>query len=695
MIAFRKIRSSFRRAILVYLLAIVGPTLVFLYLGLQSVQRQHQAITSLTVSNLRLSGERLAAELERRVWQLAKTSLQNDELLQLQLPPGDANYPEETRQLRMLLERVKDRHSVVRHYFILRGSTVIFPLVRTPSLRQLDDYITREDQEAGKRFAALFTEGENRELRQQRPKQALSFYRQSYEMPVSEGSKALALARVARCLRKVNQLKAAERAYRKLGEQFGDLYDGFHRPYALVAAFELDDLARMQGESSSQSLIDINRDLVQGRWELSTDQIEYSLAAIEERLEEPMPQMGESEYLNHLEMASVLQEGFRHYGPLRVGEVYAYAFSQGETSYQTFYSPLPAGRGTDTLVGFAVDLNWVESQLLPQWRRELEVDDGFAVALKVAKIPAPHPNDLAATVSFTTLFPFWQLSMAPASIEAWKATTRRGILVFAGSTILIFCVLILGVFLLMRDVSRELKLGRLRADFISSVSHELKTPLTLIRLYGETLLHGKRSREKERKSYYQIITRESERLSHLIEKVLDFSRIDRGQKQYNLQEGDVAPVVARTVEVYGEYLMRQGFSVKTDLAAHLPPVQFDPDAISEAILNLMDNAAKFAGESKFVGVRLRSDDNQVVFEVEDHGIGIPPGEHEKIFRQFYRAPGRTGKGGYGLGLFLVKHIMDAHGGKIELESEPGCGSLFRLIFPVREPGEGVGGSPEH
>lgn len=695
MIAFREIRGSFRRAILIYLFAIVGPTLVFLYLGLQSVQRQRQAITSLTVSNLRLSGERLAAELERRAWQLAKTSLQDDELLQLQLAPGDANYPEEARQLRMLLERVRDRHSVVRHYFILRGSSVIFPLVRTRSFRQLDDYITGEDQETGKGFVALFTEGENRELRRQRPKQALSFYRKSYEMPVSEGSKALALARVARCLRKANQVKAAERAYRKLGERFSDLYDGFHRPYALVAAFELDDLGRAQGGGSSEPLIDIYWDLLQGRWELSTDQIEYFLAAIEERLEKPVLQIGESEYLSHLEMASALQEGFRHYGLLRPGEVYACAFSQGEISYQALYTPLRAGRGTETLVGFAVDLNWVESQLLPQCRRELEVDEGLAVALKAAKTPAPYMNDLAAYVSFRTLFPFWQLSIAPVSVEAWKATTRRGMLAFAGSTLLILCVLILGVFLLMRDVSRELRLGRLRADFISSVSHELKTPLTLIRLYGETLLHGKHFREKERRSYYQIITRESERLSHLIEKVLDFSRIDRGQKQYHLREGDLAPVVARTVEVYGEYLMRQGFSVKTDLATHLPPVQFDPDAISEAILNLMDNAAKFAGESKLVGVRLRFEDNQVVFEVEDHGTGIPASEHEKIFQQFYRAPGRTGKGGYGLGLFLVKHIMDAHSGKIELESEPGRGSLFRLIFPVRESGEGVGGSPGH
>ena len=682
MLKVRKIQKSYRRAFLVYLLAIVAPALVFLYLGLQSVQRQRQAITSLTASNLRLSGERLAAELERRVWQFAETSLRDHDLSQLSLPPGGVMTPGEARRIRTLLEQVAGRHAIVGHYFILQGNTVRFPLLRTPPLQGLDAYTAREEQGTGQQFFALFTEGENLEIRQQRPKQALSFYRKSYELPVSQGLKALALARVARCLRKVNHINAAERAYRTLGEKYGNLYDGFGRPYALVVALELDDLVRTEGDASSKSLTNLFRDLVHGRWQLSADQLDYFLKAVEDRLQSPLPQVGETPYLSYLELARALQEGFRHFGPLHTGEVYAYAFNQGETNYQTFYTPLPTEHGTETIVGFAVDLNWVESQLLSQIRRELETEAGVAMALQVSQNTTPNEKELAAEVTFKNLFPFWQLSLAPASIDAWKAPARRDILIFAGATILVLGVLIFGVVLLMRDVSRELKLGRLRSDFISSVSHELKTPLTLIRLYGETLLHGKRFQQKERKSFYQIITRESERLSHLIEKVLDFSRIDRGQKQYHLQEADIYPVIASTVNVYRQYLKRQGFSVETSLASHLPSVQFDPDAVSEAILNLMDNAAKYTGESKFVGVRLRSEDTKVIFEVEDHGIGIPASERLKIFQQFYRARSNTGKGGYGLGLFLVKHIMDAHSGKIELDSEQGRGSRFRLIFPA-------------
>ena len=138
------------------------------------------------------------------------------------------------------------------------------------------------------------------------------------------------------------------------------------------------------------------------------------------------------------------------------------------------------------------------------------------VNFKPSEYASPPPNAIATRVGFPTLFPFWELSVAPASADRRLGGTHRDMLLFAGSTVLILSVLVLGVLLLIRDVSREAQLSQLRADFVSGVSHELKTPLTLIRLYGETLLHGGNFPEEERRSFYHIITRESERLTHLI-----------------------------------------------------------------------------------------------------------------------------------------------------------------------------------
>jgi signal transduction histidine kinase len=237
------------------------------------------------------------------------------------------------------------------------------------------------------------------------------------------------------------------------------------------------------------------------------------------------------------------------------------------------------------------------------------------------------------------------------------------------------------------QTTRELECAnRSQADFVSGVSHELKTPLTLIRLYGETLLYGNGFAEEARNSYYQIIARESERLTHLVDNVLDFSRIDRGLKQYSFQEGNLATVVAEIVEIHTLYLRRAGFTVHVNLVSDPPRLRFDPAALSEIVLNLLDNAAKYCADRKEISVRLQADAANVILEIEDQGIGIPNSEQARIFEQFYRAENSRDIGGHGLGLFLVKHIMDAHGATIEVKSEPGRGSLFRLIFPINHNG---------
>jgi signal transduction histidine kinase len=682
MLEQRKTRRPYRRVLLVYLIVIASPTLGFLYLGLESVQRQRQAITSLTLANLRLSGEQLATELERRAWHPAENCLRDEELGSLRV--DRALTPEQARPIRDLLTNVEARHPIARQFFIWQDGSVRFPLLRSPPLPPLDTVLLPNEgkNDADARALSLLGEGEELELRQDRLEQAVSRYRQACELSVSDDVKALALARLARCFHKSNKPQEAEHAYAELQEKYGQRYDPFHRPYAVLAALEFGSLSRSPTKSSVAALVSLHRDLVQGRWELSADQLDYFLAAIEERVPAARVPVRDSAFLSHFDLARAVEARFRHYGPLRSGEVYAQAVHAGETDYQTFYRLLPGGPEREMLVGFAVNLDWLAGQLLPQLCGELPVADSVTATLGPVARAEPAANGPAATAAFKSLFPFWTLSVAPAPAALGQASARRDLVVFTGATLFVLCVLVLGVVLLLRDVWRQLALARLRADLVSSVSHELKTPLTLIRLYGETLVHGPSFTEEERQGFYEIIARESERLTHLIERVLDFSRIDRGEKEYRLVLGDLAPVVGRTVEPYRRYLAQQGFSVETEMAESLPPVRLDPDAVSQAVLNLLDNAAKYSGPSKFVAVRLYADPNNLVLEVEDRGLGIALEERDKIFEQFYRGSRSTAKGGYGLGLFLVKHIMDAHGGRIELDSEPGRGSRFRLLFPI-------------
>jgi signal transduction histidine kinase len=653
--------------------------MALLFLGLQSVRRQRQAVASLTASNLRLSGERLAAELERRVSQLAEACLRDNEIVRIHDSLGLLIAPDEARRLRILLEGAERRHPIAEQLFVIQGDSVRYPVLQAPDARTLEEDMALERSVSGRRFEMLFGEAERLELLEGRPREALASYRKCSELSVAERLKAAALARVARCSRKLGERQAAEAAYERLAELYGDLSDRFYRPYALVAGLELCDLKKASGEDDRDRLAALHADLAAGRWELGADQADYFLAQLRKRAPQLPDPKRETGYLRRLELARALQERFRAPPSLREGEIYSSTFTHKAEPHQVYYTRV----APEALVGLDVNLAWVKARVLPQAFADAGLNGGHIV--RVAQRGSGEAGALQAGIPFQTFFPFWELSLTAAPAGPAGSSPSRDVVVFAGSTVLVLCVLALGVLLLLRDVSRETQLNRLRSNFVSGVSHELKTPLTLIRLYTETLLDEEQFRPEERKGFYQIILRESERLTHLIERALDFARVDRREKQYHLEEGDLAPFITQTVQVYGDYLKRRGFSVETSLAPSLPAVAFDPDAVAQAVVNLLDNAAKYSGESKFVGVRLLTEDSAVVFEVADSGIGIPAEEYEKIFQQFYRSGTRSGKGGYGLGLYLVKHIMDAHGGRVEVQSDVGLGSRFRLVFPRTPP----------
>lgn len=423
----------------------------------------------------------------------------------------------------------------------------------------------------------------------------------------------------------------------------------------------------------------LSDDLIAGRWALSAEQVDYFAERLQIRLGEVVSPAALTVYVRQFDLARALQERFRLQGSIRPGDVVPYALIGSDEVYQTFYTPAPPGAGADSFLGMVVNFDWVQHTLLEEVRAESALDRSLDSGVELTRVAASHASS-DTRVAFKAIFPFWELTLRPASRPTgpWPG---RDVTIFAGSILLILSVLMMGVVFLVRDVSRDAEVNRLRTDFVSGVSHELKTPLTLISLYAETLLDDERFHRDERRSFYEIIMRESERLTHLIDNVLEFSRIDRGQKEYHLRVGDLGAVIARTVDAYGQYLRRRGFSVEANLVSPLAPVRFDADAVTQALLNLLDNASKYSADGKFIGVSLRAIDASVVLEVEDHGPGVPTAEQRRIFEQFYRSAEDSGRGGYGLGLFLVNHIMQAHGGRVELESEPGRGSRFRLIFP--------------
>lgn len=241
-----------------------------------------------------------------------------------------------------------------------------------------------------------------------------------------------------------------------------------------------------------------------------------------------------------------------------------------------------------------------------------------------------------------------------------------------------------GIFLTYRNVYREMNLARLKSDFVANVSHELRTPLALIRLYAETLELGRLTAKEKYQEYFRIIREESERLTALINNILDFSRIEAGRKEYEFKETNLPELVCSTLESYRFQIEQNGFAFEEKIDRDIPPVNVDREAIARSLLNLVNNALKYSKDQKYIGVRLYRANGSVKLEVSDRGIGIPVSEQEKIFEKFYRCgdPLVHNIKGSGLGLSLVRHIARAHGGDVQVESMPEKGSKFTIELPL-------------
>jgi signal transduction histidine kinase len=249
---------------------------------------------------------------------------------------------------------------------------------------------------------------------------------------------------------------------------------------------------------------------------------------------------------------------------------------------------------------------------------------------------------------------------------------------------LVLAVTLFGGYLLWRDVRRELAVAQMRSQFVSSVTHELKTPLTAIRMFAETLRLRGSADQRMHGEYLDTIVHESERLSRLVDNVLDFSKIERGRKLYQFEPVALEEVVAAAAQTMQYPLAQSGFRLDVEADAGVPPVRADKDALEQAVLNLLTNAMKYSGAAREIGLRLHRDNGHAVIQVEDHGVGIAPEELKRIFEQFYRAPSPENQSvpGAGLGLTLVEHIARAHGGDVGVRSTPGEGSTFSIRIPV-------------
>jgi two-component system phosphate regulon sensor histidine kinase PhoR len=280
----------------------------------------------------------------------------------------------------------------------------------------------------------------------------------------------------------------------------------------------------------------------------------------------------------------------------------------------------------------------------------------------------------------------WLLQLVPRNYTELEHEVRN-----QRRTILFFIVLSMSLIFISLAViygawRRDRQLRQLKENFISNVSHELKTPLSLIRMFSEILVMGRVASDEKKVEYYRIIHSESDRMTRLINNLLDFANLVRGIEHKHFEKTNIAHIVTKALEAYRYEAQKDGFQLNLQVDSDIPDSFADPNAIAMAFLNLLDNSVKYSGDQRQIDVRIGKNNGFVNLSVIDRGLGIPAAEQPKVFDQFYRGsePAVRKVRGSGIGLAIAKHVAEMHGGEILVASEPGKGSTFTLRIPIRD-----------
>jgi two-component system, OmpR family, phosphate regulon sensor histidine kinase PhoR len=351
------------------------------------------------------------------------------------------------------------------------------------------------------------------------------------------------------------------------------------------------------------------------------------------------------------------------------------------------------------LAGMILDERYFREKVLPKAIRDalsefsdggehkpiISVEDGQGhIIYSTDPLSDTDPWRTEARRPFGFVFTDWNVALATRHATAAEVA-HRNFAVNLGLSAALSAVLLCGLMLALRYASREMKLSQMKNEFVSNVSHELRTPLASIRVFGELLRLGRFGGVDKAREYGDFIETESRRLTQLINNILDFASIESGRKTYRFERSDLREVVAATLRSFEIRLRKEGFRLHLEgVDAPLPTVVIDAGAIGQSLSNLLDNAVKYSRDARDIDVCLRRDEDFVVISVRDHGIGIPRGEQRKIFDRFHRVS--TGLvhdvKGSGLGLAIVRHIVEAHRGKVTVESRPDEGSTFSIHLPI-------------
>jgi signal transduction histidine kinase len=502
--------------------------------------------------------------------------------------------------------------------------------------------------------AAAFAEGEAIEFQQNDAAHAIEWYRRLAENKDS-AVRAGALVRLARVLRKSGRIPEARDAYLQLAAVSDAAVAG--APADLVARHELCELS---GSTADAPVL--RADLLLGHWQLTRGQFAFYWG--EEAI--PAEPAAWSEAVAQAWSALRSDPNLRGQSTVWVDSRPFFLIWRGAQARRAVLVTRPESLLKPVLAGSEVSYAALDS--------EGRVVAGQKDSAGHAVVRTAAETQLPWTLRFTA---------KAGNADAGTVARQRFVVLVTVVTVLF---LIVGAYFIARAVRRDLEVSRMQSDFVSAVSHEFRSPLTSIRQLSEMLAEGRVAGQDRRQVYYDTLVRESTRLQRLVEALLNFGRMEAGVRQYRFEEMDASSLVDRVVAEFTPQISASGRHIELEAGADVCPIDADPEALSVALRNLVDNALKYSPGCSTVWVQWGAENGHVAIRVRDRGMGIPAFERRAIFRKFFRgtAAAKANVKGSGVGLAMVRHIVAAHGGEISVVSQPGEGSTFTILLPVGE-----------
>jgi signal transduction histidine kinase len=526
------------------------------------------------------------------------------------------------------------------------------------------------------RFPAGLVEAESLEIGRKDYPRAIRAYRNLLDS-ADPGLRPLIVQRLARTLHKAGRLEEAAGAYRDLQRLDAAWIGGL--PSDLIAQSELCSLASERGDTAELGAraLAFYGDLASGKWLIDKPRYLYYSDRCRSLCRESQVAEVEFDRLRSVEERK-----------LALSRATENLLREPRRVLTNEHGGHLASWNGDSSAVLILSANFLEPRWWPQvlasrgedLKAALFTPDGSTVfGSPPAEIPPFAVTRALRRDDISLLLQIW-----PSRPEAIYADIRQRQVLSITMLVFVAVLLAFGSYITVRIVRRELEIARLRADFVSTVSHEFRSPLSGIRHLGEMLLDGRVTVPEKQRNYFRMIVQESARLARLVENILDFSRMEEGRKEYRFEPLDPSPWLRTLVADFEAEISPTGVAVEANIPDGLPGISADGEALGSAVRNLLDNAVKYSPGQKTVWLDAEAEGGAIKISVRDKGVGISDDDRKRIFDRFFRTDGEISKRvkGAGLGLSLVKHIVTAHGGTVECKSRVGQGSTLTIRLPA-------------